>query len=51
MDDLSSGEYPSETRQLSSEEQRQATGAGPSWLVVVAVVLVMAAAVSYVLVQ
>jgi hypothetical protein len=47
MHDRDTGEYPSDTRQLSSEERQEAMGAGPSWVIVIAVVLVAAAIAVY----
>ncbi|MBK7073275.1 MAG: hypothetical protein IPH44_13320 [Myxococcales bacterium] len=47
MSDLGSGEYPSETRQLTSRDRRIAEGAGPSWVIVVAIVLIAAAIAVY----
>jgi hypothetical protein len=51
MADLGSGEYSSETRQLSRDEQRVAAGGGPPGLVVVALVVLILGIVAFMLLR
>ena len=47
MDDDPRSEFPSDTRQLTSEDRRIAEGDGPSWVVVVAIVIAVVGVAAY----